>query len=154
MPSGKAPAVAALPESAEQRIRYELDQLRAELERQSGPAGGGNGSRPRVRTDQQRKQRGRVEQSEERAALLEAYPTGDRRAVADAVCPGRLVRVEIGGEQQEYEITSQEPHSADVEKLSPCTPLGQALLGRSAGSRVEYEHDGRRRAVRLLTVTD
>lgn len=149
-PRRKVSAVAPLPESAEQRIRHELDQLRAELERQSGPAG--NSSRPRARTDQQRKQRERTEQLEERAALLKAYLTGDRRATADAVCPGRLVRVEIDGEQQEYEITSQEPHSTDVEKLSPFTPLGQALFGRTAGSRVEYEHDGRRVSVRLLTV--
>ncbi|MBJ6636902.1 hypothetical protein H4K36_01055 [Streptomyces sp. DHE7-1] len=35
----------ALPASAEQRIRHELDQLRAELERQTGQAR--NGSRPR-----------------------------------------------------------------------------------------------------------
>ncbi|MFE2297465.1 DUF4011 domain-containing protein [Streptomyces sp. NPDC059445] len=148
--SGNVPSAAALPESAEQRIRHELDQLRAELVQQSGPAG--NGSRPRARTDQQRKQRGRIEQLEERAALLKAYLTGDRRAAAGAVCPGRLVRVEIGGEEQEYEITSQEPHSADVDKLSPFAPLGRALSGRTAGSRVEYEHDGRRVAVRLLAV--
>ncbi|MER7751093.1 DUF4011 domain-containing protein [Kitasatospora sp. NPDC097643] len=151
-PSGKVSTVAALPASAEQRIRHELEQLRAELEQQSGTSG--HDSRPRARTDQQRRQRGRTEQLEERAALLKAYLTGDRRAAADAVCPGRLVRVDFDGEQQEYEITSQEPHSADVEKLSPFTPLGQALLGRTAGSRVEYEHDGRRMAVRLLAVRD
>ncbi|MEU2629775.1 DUF4011 domain-containing protein [Kitasatospora sp. NPDC007106] len=151
-PSGKVPVVAALPESAEQRIRHELEQLRAELEQQSGPTG--RDSRPRARTDQQRKQRGRTEQLEERAALLKAYLTGDRRAAADAVCPGRLVRVDFDGEQQEYEITSQEPHSTGVEKLSPFTPLGQALSGRTAGSRVEYEHDGRRMAVRLVAVSD
>ncbi|MBJ6636903.1 GreA/GreB family elongation factor [Streptomyces sp. DHE7-1] len=62
--------------------------------------------------------------------------------------------MEIGGEQQEYEITSQEPYSSDLEKLSPFAPLGQALFGRTAGSRVEYEHDGRRVVVRLLTVRD
>ncbi|MFI1438712.1 DUF4011 domain-containing protein [Streptomyces fructofermentans] len=151
-PNGKAPTAPALPQSAEQRIRHELDQLRAELEQQSGQAG--NSSRPRARTDQQRKQRGRIEQLEERAALLKAYLTGDRRAAVNAVCPGRLVRLEINGEQQEYEITSQEPHSRDMEKLSPFTPLGQALFGRTAGSRVEYEHDGRRVTVRLLTVKD
>ncbi|MEV6209593.1 DUF4011 domain-containing protein [Kitasatospora sp. NPDC051914] len=151
-PSGKVPVVAALSESAEQRIRHELEQLRAELEQQSGVVG--RDSRPRARTDQQRRQRGRTEQLEERAALLKAYLTGDRRAAADAVCPGRLVSVDFGGEEQEYEITSQEPHSADVEKLSPFTPLGQALSGRTAGSRVEYEHDGRRMAVRLLAVRD
>jgi transcription elongation GreA/GreB family factor/very-short-patch-repair endonuclease len=150
--SSSTPPVAPLLSSAEQRIRHELEQLRAELEQQSGVSG--HDSRPRARTDQQRRQRGRTEELEERAALLKAYLTGDRRAAADAVCPGRLVRVAFEGEQQEYEITSQEPYSADVEKLSPFTPLGQALLGRTAGSHVEYEHDGRRMAVSLLAVSD
>ncbi|WP_073819447.1 AAA domain-containing protein [Kitasatospora sp. CB01950] len=151
-PGSELPGPNALPSSTEQRIRHELEQLRTQLEQQSDPAD--HNSRPRARTDQQRRQRELTEQLEERAALLKAYLTGDRKAVTGAVCPGRLVQVDFDGEQETYEITSQEPHTAGIEKLSPFTPLGQALAGRAAGSHIEYERDGRRVAVLLLTVSD
>jgi transcription elongation factor GreA len=68
------------------------------------------------------------------AEIIEAADT-------DEVSPGHVVQIRYEGDDdaERYLIGSIEEKGAEVEVLTPGSPLGQALLGSSVGDWVEFE---------------
>ena len=62
-------------------------------------------------------------------------------AGADTVIPGVIVAICYEGddEPERYLIGSIEERSGDVDVISPGSPLGQSLMGRSVGDVVDFE---------------
>jgi transcription elongation factor GreA len=60
---------------------------------------------------------------------------------ADTVVPGVIVSICYEGddEPERYLIGSIEERSGDVDVISPGSPLGQSLMGRSVGDVVDFE---------------
>ena len=61
------------------------------------------------------------------------------QAAGDVVASGTVVKIRIGGDEATYLVGSIEERHAEYDVLSPSAPLGQAILGRSAGDVVDYE---------------
>jgi len=53
---------------------------------------------------------------------------------------------------QEFFVGSIEEHRGDMPVVSPVAPLGQALMGRSAGDTVEYQAPGGKLRVEIVKV--
>jgi transcription elongation factor GreA len=70
----------------------------------------------------------------ENAEIIEAAGT-------DEVSPGHVVAIQYEGDDdaERYLIGSIEEKGADVEVLTPGSPLGQALIGARVGDWVEFE---------------
>ena len=62
-------------------------------------------------------------------------------AVASAVTTGSVVTIRYEGddETERYLLGSIEERREDLAVISPASPLGQALLGKSAGDTVSYD---------------
>jgi len=69
---------------------------------------------------------------------------------------GTVVTLRFAGddETEKYLLASrEESHHADIEVLSPSSPMGQALLGKEAGDAAEYElPNGRSMSVEIVAV--
>ncbi|MEW6153725.1 MAG: transcription elongation factor GreA [Actinomycetota bacterium] len=76
-------------------------------------------------------------------SILDKAVVLDDEAAADAstVVPGAVVTLRYEGddETERYLIGSIEERRDDVGVISPASPLGQALLGKSTGTTVAYE---------------
>ena len=70
----------------------------------------------------------------ENSEIIEAAGT-------DEVSPGHVVAIQYEGDDdaERYLIGSIEEKGADVEVLTPGSPLGQALIGARVGDWVEFE---------------
>ena len=95
-------------------------------------------------------------QLERRIALLEA-----QLAAAEIVSPARdgragigsVVRVRDGdGATVEYELVGPLEANIDSGRVSIAAPVGQALLGRRAGARVDVTAPGGRHTLELVAV--
>jgi len=62
------------------------------------------------------------------------------------------LRYEGDDETERFLVGSIEERTAGVSVVSPASPLGQALLGRSVGETVEYEAPNGRLAVQIVSV--
>lgn len=71
----------------------------------------------------------------------------------DTVEPGVIVEIRIAGDDvtETYLYGSIEERHADLEVLTPTSPLGAAVAGHAAGDEVEYE--GPRRTIRVSVVS-
>lgn len=75
-------------------------------------------------------------------------------ADADVVSPGALVEIRMGDadETMTYLVGSIEERHEDYDVVSPSSPLGQALIGRSPGETVTYEGPRKPLEVELVSV--
>ncbi|MGH9101523.1 MAG: GreA/GreB family elongation factor [Acidimicrobiales bacterium] len=91
--------------------------------------------------DAQGKMEARVRQLQ---AMLASAVLVEEGGSGDVVAPGSLVSIRYEGDDdvERYLIGSIEERREDVAVVSPSSPLGQALLGRSAGDTLEYEAPG------------
>ncbi|QAY68961.1 transcription elongation factor GreA [Xylanimonas protaetiae] len=126
------------------------DQLKAELERLSGPARAEIVSRIAAARDEgDLKENGgyhaaREEQAKNEARILEL--TAKLRTVRvgtppddGMVEPGMLVDVLLAGEPMTFLLGSREiAGTTDVDVYSPTSPLGAAIDGHSIGDTVSY----------------
>ena len=74
-----------------------------------------------------------------------------------AVSHGSTVTIEFpGGDQEMMLVASREEKAhTDLEICSPESPLGKALLGQHAGTKVDYElPNGRTMTVTIVEVHD
>jgi transcription elongation factor GreA len=58
---------------------------------------------------------------------------------ADAVNVGCKVTVELNGNEYTYEVVGEWEADPMKKKISPTSPLGQALMGKKKGEDVEFE---------------
>lgn len=133
-----------LTQEAYDRLSTELEHLksvgRAEiLERIEAARGEGdlreNGGYHAAR-EEQGKQEARIRQLEEllRIAVVGAAPTDD-----GVVEPGMVVTATVAGDRMTFLIGSREVgDGTEVEVYSEKSPLGAAILGRSAGESTSY----------------
>jgi transcription elongation factor GreA len=89
--------------------------------------------------DSQGKMEARIRQLE--AMLGSATIVDTSAAPTGEVSTGSVVALRYEGddEVERYLLGSIEERRDDVSVISPASPLGQALMGRRAGDRVEYE---------------
>ncbi|MGC5628647.1 transcription elongation factor GreA [Georgenia sp. Z1344] len=128
------------------------DRLTAELEELSGPGrqeiaerieqarsegdlkenGGYHAAR-----EEQGKQEARIQQL---TALLRVAQVGEPPADDGVVEPGMVITASIAGKKRTFLLGSREAaEGLDIEVFSESSPLGQAVLGRSAGESTSYE---------------
>ncbi|HEV2361024.1 MAG TPA: GreA/GreB family elongation factor, partial [Acidimicrobiales bacterium] len=71
-----------------------------------------------------------------------------------AVATGSIVEIRYEGDDdtERFLVGSIEERRADVSVISPGSPLGQALLGREAGDKVEYEAPNGKLSVEIVSV--
>ena len=94
--------------------------------------------------DSQGKMESRVRQLQ---ALLKKAEVVESDAGADGtVATGAVVTLRYEGDDeddtQDYFVGSIEERRGDMAVISPGAPLGQALIGRSAGDTIEYQAPG------------
>ena len=88
-------------------------------------------------------------------AILEGAVVIDGPAAGSGtVTSGSLVQLRYYGDDdvERYLLGSIEERRDDVAVISPASPLGTALMGRSAGDTVEYEAPGGTLAVEIVAI--
>jgi transcription elongation factor GreA len=94
--------------------------------------------------DSQGKMESRIRQLQ--ALLKTAVVVPDADGASDTVDHGVVVTLRYEGDDeddtQEFFVGSIEERRGDMPVVSPSAPLGQALIGRSAGDTVEYQAPG------------
>ncbi|MDA8071677.1 MAG: transcription elongation factor GreA [Actinomycetota bacterium] len=103
--------------------------------------------------DQQGKMEARIRQIE--ATLGEAQLVDEAAAdAADSVVPGTVVAIRYEGDDdvERFLVGSIEERTQGVNVVSPGSPLGQALLGKTAGDKVQYEAPGGTLRVEIVQV--
>lgn len=80
---------------------------------------------------------GRVEEIEE--ILKNAVLIEEKDGPKDSVGVGCKVTVRANGEERIYHIVGEWEADPSKKKVSPSSPLGQALIGRKPGEEVEFE---------------
>jgi transcription elongation GreA/GreB family factor len=103
-------------------------------------------------------QAARAKELETAIALVATLP---RRIfdAAEAVQAGALIELDMSGETKRVLLcpvgggTKLQDSSGEVSVVTPQSPLGRALLGRSAGDTFEFSAAGRTREVEILAVT-
>jgi len=104
--------------------------------------------------DSQGKMESRIRQLQ--ALLKTAQVVEDTRYDNGTVDHGVVVTLRYEGDDeddtQEFFVGSIEEHRGDMPVVSPVAPLGQALMGRSAGETVEYQAPGGTLRVEIVKV--
>ena len=101
--------------------------------------------------DQQGKMEARIRQLS--ATLLDAVVV-ERREHSGTVSVGSVVSIRFEGDDdvERYLVGSIEERHAELDVLSPGSPLGQALLGAAPGDRRTYEVGGNFLVVEVVAV--
>ena len=104
--------------------------------------------------DSQGKMESRIRQLQ--ALLKTAQVVPDSSGEAGTVDHGVVVTLRYEGDDeddaQEFFVGSIEERRGDMPVVSPSAPLGQALIGRSAGETVEYQAPGGTLRVEIVRV--
>ncbi len=104
--------------------------------------------------DAQGKMESRIRQLQ--ALLKTAEVVSDSGGEASTVDHGVVVTLRYEGDDeddtQEFFVGSIEERRGDMPVVSPSAPLGQALIGRSAGETVEYKAPGGTLRVEIVRV--
>ena len=104
--------------------------------------------------DAQGKMESRIRQLQ--AMLKEVEIVDEAGADDGSISLGSTVTLRYEGDDedaaQEFFVGSIEERRGDMPVVSPSAPLGQALIGRSAGETVEYEAPGGTLRVEIVRV--
>lgn len=103
--------------------------------------------------DQQGKMEARIRQIEATLASAELVDEAAAGA-ADTVVAGTVVAIRYEGDEdvERFLVGSIEERTDGVGVVSPGSPLGQALLGKTAGDKVQYEAPGGTLRVEIVQV--
>jgi transcription elongation factor GreA len=101
--------------------------------------------------DSQGKMESRIRQLQ---ALLKNVELVEADVTTGQVGQGTVVTLRYSGDEdtQDFFVGSIEERRGDMAVVSPSAPLGQALMGRSAGETVEYEAPGGKLRVEIVKV--
>lgn len=101
--------------------------------------------------DTQGKMEARIRQIQ---ALLSSAEIVEEEEQSDTVTTGSIVHLRYDGddELEQYLIGSIEEKRPGVSVISPASPLGQAILGKTEGQVVEYESPGGMLRVEIVKV--
>jgi len=134
-----------LTQEAHDRLQAELDQLsgprrqeiarRIEAAREEGDLKENGGYH--AAKEEQGKQEARIRQLTE---LLRNAKVGEAPEDTGVVSPGMVVEAEVAGRSMRFLLGSREiAEGTDLEVFSEASPLGAAILGKSAGDSTTYE---------------
>jgi len=151
--------VQELSQGAHDRLRAELDELtgegRIEIARKIEAARAlgdlsENGDYHAAK-DQQGKMEARIRQL---SAVLQDAVVVDQHEHSGTVAMGAVVSIRFEGDDdvERYLVGSIEERHAELDVLSPGSPLGQALLGAAPGDRRTYEVGGNFLGVEVVAV--
>jgi len=102
--------------------------------------------------DEQGHMEGRIRQLEHIIDTAEIIETAD----AGVVCAGSIVTIVYEGDDdsmaEKYLVGHLEEKVGNLDVMSPQSPLGEALMGASAGAWVEYEAPTGQLRVRVIKV--
>jgi transcription elongation factor GreA len=89
------------------------------------------------------------------SALLEDAVIIDTEADDGSVTVGSIITIRYDGDDEEerYLIGNIEEKHDDLDVMSPTSPLGESLLGATAGDAVSYEVQGSSLTVHVVDVT-
>jgi transcription elongation factor GreA len=104
--------------------------------------------------DAQGKMEARIRQLQ--ATLSSAEVMDVKDGVQQTVTPGTTVTIRYEGDDdtERFFVGSIEERGEGVDVVSPGSPLGKALVGRSKGDKVEYEAPGGKLKVEIVAVGD
>jgi transcription elongation factor GreA len=102
--------------------------------------------------DSQGKMESRIRQLQallKNAEVVEAGPAAD-----GTVSQGTVVTLRYEGDEdtQDFFVGSIEERRGDMPVVSPSAPLGQALIGKARGDKVEYEAPGGKLTVEIVRI--
>ncbi len=102
--------------------------------------------------DSQGKMESRIRQLQ--ALLKDAEIVEAGRTTDGTVTQGTVVTLRYEGDDdtQDFFVGSIEEHRGDMPVVSPSAPLGQALMGKAAGDKVEYDAPGGKLTVEIMKV--
>ena len=83
------------------------------------------------------------------AVVVDAGATGNDRVVVGTVV---TLRFEGDDDTERFLVGSIEERHDDAEVLSPGSPLGQAVMGASAGERRTYEVNGNQLGIEIVAI--
>jgi transcription elongation factor GreA len=132
-----------LSQEAYDRLRTELETLKtegrerisAEIEEARAHGDLRENAEYHAAKDEQGQMEARIRQVEE---LLREARIGQPDDT-DAVRPGLKVVLAVDGDEETYLVGSREDQHDELEILSSESPMGQAILGASAGDTVSFE---------------
>lgn len=135
-----------------ERLRHRVQREIAQGLRDARPYGGGsNNDEYHAVREEQMVLEARVALLDERVAR--AVVVDPQEAGAGAAAIGATVLIEdlASGSERRYRLASA--HALDSDAISAASPMGQALLGETAGKVVTVDlPNGKSRSVRLLAV--
>ena len=104
--------------------------------------------------DSQGKMEARIRQLQ--ATLKTAEVVDVKEGVQLSVSAGTVVTIRYEGDEdtERFFVGSIEERGEGVDVVSPGSPLGKALIGRSKGESVEYEAPGGKLRVEIVAVGD
>ena len=104
--------------------------------------------------DSQGKMEARIRQLQ--ATLKTAEVVDVKEGVQLTVSAGTVVTIRYEGDEEteRFFVGSIEERGEGVDVVSPGSPLGKALIGRSKGESVEYEAPGGKLRVEIVAVGD
>jgi transcription elongation factor GreA len=87
-------------------------------------------------------------------ALLDAVVVDANAADTTSVVVGTVVVLRFEGDTdvERFLVGSIEEHHDDLEVLSPKSPLGQAVMGASAGEHRTYEVNGNKLGIEIVSI--
>jgi transcription elongation factor GreA len=148
-----------LSQSAYDRLQAELDHLKTTGREEAAAAIKAARAHGDLREnaeydtakDEQGKMEARIRQVQ---AILDSAEIVDTGATGGVVGVGSVVAIRYAGDDdvERYLVGSIEERHADLEVVSPSSPLGQALMGSSPGASVSYEAPGGLLEVEIVSV--
>ena len=137
-------SVTWLTQEAYDRLKAELDQLaglgrteiakKIEAAREEGDLKENGGYH--AAKEEQGKMEARIRQL---THLLESAQVGGEVADDGVVEPGMVVTVELAGDRMTFLLGSREVADDNLDVFSEKSPLGAAIIGRSAGDTTSYD---------------
>ena len=92
---------------------------------------------------------GRINELEE---VLKNAEVVDGRGRGDGVAIGTSVKVKVNGDKHEYSIVGDWEADPAAKKISHTSPLGQALVGKKVGEKVEVEAPAGKITYEILSI--
>ncbi len=131
-----------LSQEAFDRLKTELDSLKtegrerisAEIETARAHGDLKENAEYHAAKDEQGKMEARIRQLSE---LLRDARIGEPDGT-DTVRPGLVVELEVDGDEETYLLGSREDRHDELDILSAESPMGQAILDRSAGDKASF----------------
>jgi transcription elongation factor GreA len=151
-----------LSRAAYERLRAELEELRTHgrvqiadaIERARELGDLSENADYHAAKDDQGRMEARIRQLQ---ALLDTAVVDDRPAgEGGTVSSGTIVHLRYQGDDdvERYLVGSIEERREDMAVISPASPLGAALMGRTPGDTVQYQAPGGSMAVEIVSIEE